>query len=120
MLITFENPLVRDLLVDITYHDSGEEPEKDSTNTMVSFKLGKEVYQYFNTDVNIAIERFKSTLTAQCKLCPFTLPSICFAVVTRFKSNYIINWHLIEQAYERSKARNINTTAHLDNTTRSN
>jgi len=56
--------LQKDLFIDVTYQDSNEEPEIDWVNTIVSIKPGNKIYQYFNQNPKVALNKFKSMLEA--------------------------------------------------------
>jgi len=107
MIIEFDSPLTKNLIVDITYHDSNEEPENDCTNTVVSIKVGDKVYQYFNQESQKAFEKFKGMLISMSKVSPIIHPGVCYGVITKFNSEYFIDWSVIERNYHLSSSKKV-------------
>ena len=94
-----------DLPVDITYHDSNEEPETDCKNKVISFKFNDVIYQYFNQSEESAFDKFKTMIKAMVALSPVKLPETVFCVVTKFNSQFFVDWAVIERHYKYQQAK---------------
>ncbi|KDN94653.1 hypothetical protein [Hydrogenovibrio marinus] len=84
-------------IFDVTYHDSNEEPEEDCVNTVISFKLGDKVFQYFNIELEQAISQFKAHYKLMHESGVVDLPNHVFCVVTKFKEAFFINWQTVQK-----------------------
>ena len=102
--IEFMSPFQKELLVDVTHHDSNEEPEDLCVNKLVSFKVNGKVYHYFGQDIESAFNKFKSMLVGMSKLGPVDLPDTAFCVSTKFMADFSIDWAAIERHYNHRSA----------------
>lgn len=110
--IKFNCFLQKDLLIDVTYQDSNEDPEIDCVNTIVSIKLGNKIYQYFNQDPKDALNKFKSMLEATIAFSPIQLPEVAFVLISKYKSDLVIDWDAIERIYS-YKSKGVNTVSNV-------
>ena len=93
--------LKSDLPLDISHHDSNEDPESECTNTLVSFKTDGLIHQYFNQSVEQAISKFENDIRAYSGVMKL---EVVFCVVTKFKDEFYIDWPVIERSYKISKS----------------
>lgn len=102
-IIQLECAYVSELLIDITYHDSGEEPEDECVNKVVSFKAGDRLYQYFGVETEEAFDSFQRQIQLDVKHQAFVPPKYICAVITNFKTKYVIDWTTIERSLTRKQ-----------------
>ena len=88
--------------LDITCHDSNEEPENECTNTLISFKTGGVIRQYFNQSVEEAISKFENDVRSYSGVNSL---EVVFCVVTKFKKEFYIDWPAIERHYQISNSK---------------
>jgi len=93
--------LKSNLPLDITHHDSNEDLETECVNTLISFKTGGLIHQYFNQSVKESISKFENDIRSYSGLIKL---EIVFCVVTHFKSDFFIDWPAIERHYHITKS----------------
>ena len=98
--ISIPGILKSNLPLDVTYHDSNEDPESECTNTLVSFKTGGLIHQYFNQSIEQAISKFENDIRSYSGVIKL---EVVFCVVTKFKNEFYIDWPVIERHYQTSK-----------------
>ncbi len=81
------------VLIDVTHHDSNEEPEESCTNKMVSFLVDGRVHQFLNVDSQKSADLMSARLSLQSNIAPKEI--LC--VITKFRESYFIDWPLIKR-----------------------
>lgn len=62
----------RDVLLNVVFHDSGEEPESSCTNLLIAAKVADVVYQHLNVEPNEAIDLIVRAIDAKARLNPLS------------------------------------------------
>ncbi|EMY6611249.1 hypothetical protein [Vibrio sp. SCSIO 43155] len=104
-LIKIDLPNQNFLFVNVTNMDSNEEPESSCTNRLITFKVGDKLFNYFDQDPKVALDKFKGQICAMSELSLKELPEVAFCVIVLFKSDFFVDWSAIENHYHRSVAK---------------
>lgn len=79
------------VLVDIVFQDSREEPESACTNRLISAKVGEKTYHRLGADsrdVGELVRQVAADLTARCA----EVPELLTVVITNFAQGFAIDW----------------------------